>query len=212
MKYKHIIWDWNGTLFNDAWLCVDIINNALARRNMPTITKQQHEELFVFPVIDYYRNLGFDFKKESFEVSGTEFIDEYNQRFREANLHDGVVNILSTIQNLGISQSVLSAMEQSMLNELIVYFDLSKYFINVSGLDNHYAHSKIENGIKWMEELHFGPHEVLLVGDTAHDFEVAKAIGADCLLIPSGHQIKHKLVSTNNKVISNLEAVLEEIK
>ena len=36
-KIKHIIWDWNGTLLNDCWLCVDAINNALAKRNLELI-------------------------------------------------------------------------------------------------------------------------------------------------------------------------------
>jgi phosphoglycolate phosphatase len=34
MKYKHIIWDWNGTLIDDAWLCVDIMNKILEKRNL----------------------------------------------------------------------------------------------------------------------------------------------------------------------------------
>ena len=53
-KYKHIIWDWNGTLLDDAWLCVDVINGVLSRRNMSTISLRQYQELFNFPVIDYY--------------------------------------------------------------------------------------------------------------------------------------------------------------
>ena len=28
-KYRHIIWDFNGTLLNDSWLCVEILNDLL---------------------------------------------------------------------------------------------------------------------------------------------------------------------------------------
>ncbi|MDH5646585.1 MAG: hypothetical protein OEZ01_11285, partial [Candidatus Heimdallarchaeota archaeon] len=31
-RYEHIIWDWNGTLLDDAWLCVEIMNSMLAKR------------------------------------------------------------------------------------------------------------------------------------------------------------------------------------
>ncbi|GAH94581.1 unnamed protein product [marine sediment metagenome] len=34
-KYKHVIWDWNGTLINDVWLVVDIMNKMLKKRNLP---------------------------------------------------------------------------------------------------------------------------------------------------------------------------------
>ena len=37
MKYKHIIWDWNGTLVDDTWLFVDIMNGVLKNRNLNRI-------------------------------------------------------------------------------------------------------------------------------------------------------------------------------
>ena len=37
-SYKHIIWDWNGTLLDDAWLFVDIMNKILYQRKMNKIT------------------------------------------------------------------------------------------------------------------------------------------------------------------------------
>ncbi|MBT3251801.1 MAG: HAD family hydrolase [Candidatus Marinimicrobia bacterium] len=211
MKYKHIIWDWNGTLFDDAWLCVEVMNNVLSRRNMPLLTRDRYMETFDFPVKDYYRKLGFNFKSEPFEISGTEFIVGYNKRYNEPNLHSQAIPTLDAVKKLGLSQSILSAQEQNTLNELIEIHQLSSYFINILGLDNHYAHSKTENGLKWMKELHFGPHEVLFIGDTVHDYEVAEVIGADSLLIPSGHHSKAKLTSSGAKVVDSLSQVIEYI-
>ena len=34
MKYKHIVWDWNGTLLDDRWLCIEAINFVLKSREM----------------------------------------------------------------------------------------------------------------------------------------------------------------------------------
>ena len=73
-QYKHIIWDWNGTLLDDAWLFVDIMNCVLKDRNMDTITLEKYRNIFRFPVEDFYRILGFDLKKESFLECGLEFI------------------------------------------------------------------------------------------------------------------------------------------
>ena len=27
--YRHLVWDWNGTLFDDAWLCVEVMDGLL---------------------------------------------------------------------------------------------------------------------------------------------------------------------------------------
>lgn len=37
VKYSHIIWDWNGTLFNDTGWCIDVINSMLHKRNLKTL-------------------------------------------------------------------------------------------------------------------------------------------------------------------------------
>ena len=53
-KYKYIIWDWNGTLLNDVWLCIEIMNEMLENRNLPSITYDKYREIFDFPVQRYY--------------------------------------------------------------------------------------------------------------------------------------------------------------
>ena len=37
-KYKHVIWDWNGTIFNDVKIGVDIINILLKERELEELT------------------------------------------------------------------------------------------------------------------------------------------------------------------------------
>ena len=67
VKYKHIIWDWNGTLINNIWLVVEIMNKMLKKRNMPGIDSKKYREIFDFSVTKYYSKLGFDFSDKSFE-------------------------------------------------------------------------------------------------------------------------------------------------
>ena len=54
-NYKHIIWDWNGTLINDAWLFVDVMNNILQKRDMHIITIKKYRDIFGFPIKNYYK-------------------------------------------------------------------------------------------------------------------------------------------------------------
>ncbi|MEJ2616368.1 MAG: hypothetical protein P8Z35_15535 [Ignavibacteriaceae bacterium] len=76
-KYKHIIWDWNGTLFDDVELCHNIINGLLIRNEIEEISLQRYREIFDFPVKKYYKTAGLDFNKTSFEILGKQFMDEY---------------------------------------------------------------------------------------------------------------------------------------
>ena len=207
-KYKHIIWDWNGTIFNDVELGIEIINKLLSERGLKTITIEEYRNYFTIPVKDYYTKLGFDFGKESFEIIGRLWIEEYEKRKYECSLYYGIIEVLEKINEIGIEQSILSAYSQHTLEEMVNYFNLRKYFKYIVGLDNIYAASKLHLGIDLMKKLGNGKGETLLIGDTLHDYEVASEIGADCILVANGHQSRNILLESGTKVINNILELL----
>ena len=190
---KHIIWDWNGTILDDRWLTISAMNSVLARRNMAELTEDRYLKLFTFPVIEYYRRLGFYFDKEPFSVSGSEFINEYNARAFEPQLHDGIIDLIAELNENGVSHSILSASSQKILNKLAKHHNINHYFIAVLGQDNHYAYGKIETGKMWINKLGIAPKNTLFIGDTEHDLEVANEIGSHCALLSWGHSSTERL-------------------
>lgn len=203
-RYDLVIWDWNGTILDDAWLCVEIMNGALARRGMPSLTMERYGRILEFPIINYYRALGFDFAVEPFEAVATEFIEEYYRRWRECGLTPGVIETLAAAAAAGCRQVLLSAAPHAYLEEAVKHFGLAGFFGEISGLDDHYATSKIENGRKLMARNGYASQKALLVGDTQHDREVAAALGVDCVLIPSRHCCRERLEACDVRLLSAL--------
>ena len=204
-NYKHIIWDWNGTLLNDVGLCVDIINGVLSKRNLDILTLDKYKDIFTFPIKDYYQKAGFDFTQYTFEEVGQEWMSEYENRKKECLLHKNVEDTLILLKQKNIGQSVLSAYPHNTLIEIISHFNLNNFFSYIIGLDNIYATSKVDLGKDLMKKISNGKEKTLLVGDTEHDYEVAKEIGADCALVANGHQSKEKLLTCNVPVFDSLE-------
>ncbi len=211
-KYTHIIWDWNGTLKDDAHLCVDIISDILEKRQLARLSMARYQEIFGFPVRDYYAKAGLDFSIEPYETLATEFIVEYNARSEECPLQPHATEIIPKCAALGYKQSVLSAREQQPLDEILHFYDLRKYFERVVGLSDHYANSKVENGKKLVAEMETNPNNIVMIGDTLHDFEVAQAIGVDCILYAGGHQSKARLQACGVPVIEKLTELLPLIE
>ena len=207
-KYKHIIWDWNGTIMDDVDLCVELINWLLKGKNLKTISKEEYKNVFTIPVKNYYAALGFDFEKEPFEIIGKKWIDAYERRKFECGVYDGAVNVIEKINKLGIGQSILSAYSQHTLEEVVAHFNLTKYFSHIVGLDNIYAASKLHLGKDLMKRLGNGKGGTLLIGDTVHDYEVATEIGVDCILISNGHQSREKLEKLGIIVLDSIESLL----
>ncbi|MCM8541336.1 MAG: HAD hydrolase-like protein [Lentisphaeraceae bacterium] len=212
-KYKHILWDWNGTLVNDMDLCVSVTNSLIQKRKMKLINREIYQREFTFPVVDFYEKIGFDFRNESYEDMAEEWILEYKKNF-EANssLNGAVVEVLTNVETMGFRQSVLSACEVELLNHSIRHLNLGRFFHQIHGTGNNHAHGKVDLAHSLISQEHCSPEESLLFGDTVHDFEVAEAVGIDCVFIANGHQHEDRLKKTGAPVICDISQVPEYLR
>ncbi len=202
--YRHILWDWNGTLLDDVWLCIDIFNDMLTRRGMSSINNREYRDIFDFPVRICYERAGFNFSNETFDSVATEFCDEYARRVGECGLHEGAEELLKLCAASGICQSILSATEQIQLEVMVSSFDLSTLFDRVVGQSNHHANGKIQRGRDLVNSLGISRHQVLLIGDTTHDRFIAEELGIDYALVTIGHHTRKKLGGKGFRVFDRL--------
>jgi len=211
MRYRHVIWDWNGTLLDDAWLCVEILNELMRDAHLPPLSIDEYRADFSFPVVKFYERRGFDFKTHSFDRVSELYIAAYNRRRYECALQPGVFDALRQLRAAGLEQSVLSAYREDTLREVIAHFQLTDFFTHLSGLDNIRADGKVDRGRAHLRalDLHEAPHTVVLIGDTAHDHEVATALGADCLLLHHGHMHPERLANRGVPLVANLEEAVK---
>ncbi|MFM8313967.1 MAG: HAD family hydrolase, partial [Deltaproteobacteria bacterium] len=130
----HIIWDWNGTILNDVDLMVEVIGNVLEDHGLERVNRQSYLELFRFPVKEYYKSLGFNFEKESFEKLSEKFTAGYRQGLLTSRLHEGMKDFLFEIKSANICQSVLSAAQEDYLKEQLKQYEIDHCFDHVYGI------------------------------------------------------------------------------
>ncbi len=202
--HRHLLWDWNGTLLDDLDLCVDIVNGMLGRRSLPRIDVPGYHEHFGFPVRGFYERVGFDLSGDAFFALSNEFISEFDARRLEARLHAGADELLARINASGRQQSILSAHRQTTLHEIVELLGIDHHFHSMAGLDDAHAHGKIDRGHALVSDLALPRCELILVGDTLHDFEVAGALGIDCVLVARGHHAAERLRASGARVVDDL--------
>lgn len=198
----HIIWDWNGTLLNDVDLCVKTISQVLRENGLSEITREHYLEHFGFPIIDYYRRLGFDFNKVDFPEVSSQFVRLYGEGLKNYSLHHGAKEFLQSLSDQGKVQSVLSAAKETDLRIQLREYGVIHFFKHIYGISDHYAASKIERGKELIAELKAPKENIVLIGDTDHDLEVANALEIDLLLVDDGHQHPQRLKKLGAKVLS----------
>jgi phosphoglycolate phosphatase len=91
------------------------------------------------------------------------------------------------------------------LKKCIDRYDLIRFFTKVRGLDDYYAHSKVELGRALLKEENIPADRAVLIGDTVHDYETAAAMKIDCILIADGHNSARRLKACPVPVFENLK-------
>ena len=203
---RHMLWDWNGTLLDDTLACVNAINTLLERRGRAGIDITRYRAAFGFPVIDFYRQIDFPLERENWDSLAREFHDLF-QGEPSLRLQDGALDVLEQVRRRGLPQSILSASEQGLLTRMLADFGILPYFAEVYGVDNFHGRSKLALGQDLLGKLALPPEQVLLVGDTLHDAEVAQALGIRCVLVAQGHQSVPRLEQAGVPVVADLAGV-----
>lgn len=206
MKYKYIMWDWNGTILDDLTINFEIINSLLSERNLKQMPSTEvYRSAFDFPIINFYLTLGFDFEQESFNDVARQYSFLYDERFYETEIFPDAERTLRRFKEMGIEQIIVSASQESLLQKQVCYHKIDHLFTDVIGTRDIYANSKVDFALKWMADGGISADEVLFVGDTPHDFEVAESIGCDCVLIDRGHCSAERLSMLGVSVVNSIE-------
>ena len=191
--FDTVLWDWNGTLLDDAALCCELLNTMLARHGYaPVGSMEAYRQVFCFPIETYYRRAGFDFSRHPFAALADEYMRLYTPRSLGCPLQPDACAVLDALRAQGMRQVMLSASKRE----------------NLLGLSDIYAKSKTEVGLRWLRESGTDPARIMMVGDSEHDFEVARALGVRCVLFSGGHQPREVLAATGAPVIDALAQLL----
>ena len=201
---KHIFFDFNGTIINDVDLCLDLLNQILTKQNKRNLSMKEYKNVFTFPIKDYYIAAGVDFNIESYESLAKWFIKVYQPLSMECGLYEGIVDTFKYLKDKGYNLYILSASEKNNLLEQCQNYDIVKYFIDILGIDNIHAASKVNIAIDYMKEHNINGEDVLFIGDTLHDLEVAEAMGAKCKLVSCGHQSKEVLSKSGVEILESI--------
>ena len=99
---------------------------------------------------------------------------------------------------------VISASEQQNLLKQLSPFELNGWLDGAHGIADIYAASKLSIAQRWLATTGADPAKVVFVGDSEHDYEIAMALGACCVLFSGGHHARSHLAGLGVPVVDDL--------
>ena len=202
-RYTHVFWDWNGTIIDDLKINFFVINTLLSSRKKDAVSLSEYRHIFTFPIKEFYGRVGLPIYGEEYEKLVRDYWALYKSKAQDIPLMFGVLDVLNKLEQKQIKQYILSASDRDMVFAQMSAHGVQNFFEDVIAPQDGYALGKIELAKQWMSKHNISPSSIIMIGDTFHDFETAKAIGIDCVLIDMGHQDLTKIPTNYDVMIYN---------
>ncbi len=209
----HIVWDWNGTLFNDIDAVVEATNEVFASYELPPVSLEAFQLAYTRPVwVSYERMLGRPLEDGEWERLDLAFHDSYHRLMERCRLAADATPTMRALADAGHTQSLLSMWRHDRLNLAVRLHGIDTHFRRVDGLLPEQAGgSKTEFMVRHIAALGVDATDVVMVGDSIDDAVAARHAGARAILYTGGMQARVDLDRFGVPVIDRLSEVTVHI-
>ncbi len=208
---RHVVWDWNGTLFDDLTIVLAAVNRGVEPFGVPPVTLDHYRDHYTRPVKRFYDDLiGRELAESEWQDLDARFHVGYRELLDHAELTDDAHDALELVSEREITQSLLSMFPHDDLVPLVERMGIARYFDRIDGLRGTPGDAKAAYLEEHLRSLIVGEDAstVLVIGDTPDDAVAAEHVGARCVLVDNGSHHRHELDGLGVPVVSSLIGAL----
>jgi phosphoglycolate phosphatase-like HAD superfamily hydrolase len=209
---RHVIWDWNGTLFDDQHLVLEGLHAVLDHAGLPQVDLATYQRLYTRPVEVFYERLfGRPIPPEEWEQVDELYHRAYREALHRADLAEDAHRALDLVADAGGTQSLLSMWRHHELSRLVDRLEIADRFVRVDGVRGRGGGRKAPYLEAHLERVtRAGAHpDVVVVGDALDDAAAAAHVGLPCVLYDGGSHPSAELRATGAPVATSLLEAVE---
>lgn len=207
---RHIVWDWNGTLFHDIDAVVGATNAVFEPYGLGSYDVDGFRAVYTRPIwAAYERMLGRSLLDGEWERLDVGFHDNYHRLMLECGLAADALSALEEWRAAEGGQSLLSMWAHERLVPKVAEFGIDPYFTRVDGLRSASGGHKAESMVEHIAALGVEPADVLVIGDSVDDAHAAQHVGARAVLYTGGMTSRTDLAAFGVPVVDTLANALD---
>lgn len=180
MKYKLVLWDFDGTLADTLTLALGIYNRMAAERKYRVITDPY--AVRHMGMREFLKTHNIPMHRIPFVFST--FLKEIRKYAAEIKLYDGVASVVGQIGRGEIKQGVVSSNSTETIRCCMEKNNADMHFDYMSGTSGIFGKEKRIK--KAFQKFNIAPQEVLYIGDEIRDIEASRAAGVDIAAVTWG--------------------------
>jgi phosphoglycolate phosphatase-like HAD superfamily hydrolase len=212
----HVVWDWNGTLLDDFHLVVAAASASCVEAGGREVTHDEYRTAFTRPVQQFYeRVLGRPVSHDDWLAINDVFHTTYRTQMGMAGLAPDAEDALRTVEQLGMSQSLLSMWTHDELVPMVDAFGIAQHFVRIDGQAAPSGGAKLDSLLTHIDHIETALQQgldrssILVIGDSTDDASAALEAAVHCVLVASGTHHPEDLAVTGVPVAQSLLEALE---
>jgi phosphoglycolate phosphatase len=194
VKYRLLVFDWDGTIIDSASSIAESICLAAGDLGLKVPTKAQASHVIGLGLHDALRLAVPGLGAEHI----TDFVERYRHHFRAREESMGLfAGMRALIERLHGERTLGIATGKSRrgLDRSLEATGLKPFFRASRCADETHPKPHPAMLLELMDELAVKPQGALMIGDTSHDLEMARAAGVDALAVTYGAHAEEGLRS-----------------
>ena len=210
----HVVWDWNGTLFDDVEAVVDATSEIFAPYGLGPFGIDDFRAFYTRPIwVAYERLLGRKLEDGEWERLDGAWHDSYHRLMARCGLAVDARPTIDVLAAAGHSQSLLSMWRHEQLVPTVTRLGLADAFRRVDGLVLPEQAGGHKAGLltRHLARLGVDAANVLLIGDSADDAIAARQAGARAVLYTGGMTGRADLERLGVPVVTRLTDAVTHI-
>jgi phosphoglycolate phosphatase len=186
LRYPLIVFDWDGTLFDSAAVITDCIIDAARDLGLRVPDRATASHVIGLGLSDSLRHALPDLAPERYP----DFLVRYRQYFLDKEdsltLFSGITELLEELKGRGHHLAVATGKPRRGLDKALQSSRVGALFVATRCGDE--CHSKPHPAmlLELMEERGLRASDLLMIGDTSHDLQMAKSAGVDAIAVTYG--------------------------
>jgi phosphoglycolate phosphatase len=185
VRYSLIVFDWDGTLIDSAGTIVECIQQSARDMGLEVPGRERASHVIGLGLHDSLRHAVPGLPSERY----LEFAEHYRRHFvaRQDSmlLFGGIRELLDTLHG-SRRLAIATGKSRKGLDRALEAERLRRYFSASRCADETHPKPHPAMLLEIMDELAVEPAQALMIGDTSHDLDMARAAGIDALAVTYG--------------------------
>jgi phosphoglycolate phosphatase len=185
-RYALVVFDWDGTLIDSAGTIAECIREASREMGLPVPDRDRARHVIGLGLHDSLRYAVPDLPPERYRDFAALYRRHFLARESSMSLFEGVPQLLAGLHGRGHLLAVATGKSRAGLDRALSASGLGAYFCASRCADETNPKPHPAMLFELMQELAAEPRQVLMVGDTSHDLEMAHHAGVDAVAVGYG--------------------------